>query len=94
MFNHTGGTYPHSGMMDYPRILITQLNLGIFLTLWNSKAGSPTTEQRFVYEQPMLWIKEVEVAKSIDELMMLLSQHLCSVGFVCLRHMSCVCFSR
>ena len=31
----------------------------------------------------MLWIKEVEVAKSIDELMMLLSEHLSVVLVLC-----------
>ena len=28
MLNHTGGTYSHSGMMDYPRIPLSELNLG------------------------------------------------------------------
>ena len=27
MLNHTGGTYSHSGMMDYRRILVTEWNL-------------------------------------------------------------------
>ena len=31
MLNHIGGTYSHNGMMDYPRIPITDRNLGKFL---------------------------------------------------------------
>ena len=31
MLNHIGGTYSHSGMMDHPRVLITEWNLGTFL---------------------------------------------------------------
>ena len=30
MLNHTGGTYSHSGMMDYPRLPFSELNLGKF----------------------------------------------------------------
>ena len=30
MLNHTGGPCSHNGMMDYPRIPITDLHLGIF----------------------------------------------------------------
>ena len=30
MLNHTGGTYSHGGMMDYPRISFTDWNLGNF----------------------------------------------------------------
>ena len=30
MLHHTGGTDSHSGMMDYPRFLITEWNLGTF----------------------------------------------------------------
>ena len=30
MLNHTGRTYSHKGMMDYPRIPITEWNLRIF----------------------------------------------------------------
>ena len=38
MLNHTGGTYfSHSGIADNPRASIAVLNLGKFLTLWNSK---------------------------------------------------------
>ena len=30
MLSHTGGTYSHSGMMDYPRIPLSEWNLGKF----------------------------------------------------------------
>ena len=44
-----------------------------FLTLWNFKARKSTSELRFCLRTAdlqitMLWIKEVEIAKSIDEL--------------------------
>ena len=51
MLNHTGGTYSHGGMMDFPRIPATEWN---FLTLWNFKVGKSTSEQSLVYEQPIL----------------------------------------
>ena len=31
MLSHTGGTYSHVGMMDYPRVQITEWNLRNFL---------------------------------------------------------------
>ena len=42
------------------------------LTLWNFKAGKSTSELGFVCDQPIFqiivhWIKEVEVAKSVDK---------------------------
>ena len=30
ILNHTGGTYCHSGMMDYPRSPMAELHLGKF----------------------------------------------------------------
>ena len=30
LLNHTGGTYSHSGVMDYPRIQIAELYVGKF----------------------------------------------------------------
>ena len=54
MLNHTGGTYSHSGMMDDPRIPMTEWNLWNFLTLWIFKAGQSTSDLRFGYEQPVL----------------------------------------
>ena len=54
MFGHIGRTYSHSGMMDYPSVPITEWNFGKFLDPVALQSG-------------MLWIKEVEIAKSIDE---------------------------
>ena len=44
--------------------------LAIFLNLWMFEAGRSTSELRSVYEPQViiLWIKEVEIARSIDEL--------------------------
>ena len=53
-FKHTGGTCSHGGMMDYPRILITDRILENVLTLWNFKAGCLTSELKFVCEPPNL----------------------------------------
>ena len=47
MLNHVGGTYSHHGMMDYPRLPITEWSLGKFLiTLWKFRAGKSTSELR------------------------------------------------
>ena len=41
--------------MDYPKILVTECNLGKFLEIvWNFKAGRATSELRFVSEQPII----------------------------------------
>ena len=74
MLNHDGGTYSHSGMMDYPRILFSELNLGKFpdsMEFQSWKVNS-TTEVCLTTADPQItmhWITEVEIAKSIDELM-------------------------
>ena len=54
MLDHTGGTYSLVGIMNYPRVLITEWNLGNFQTLWNFEAGSLTSGLKFVCEQPNL----------------------------------------
>ena len=54
MLNHTGGTYSHNCMMDYPRFPSPELHLGNFLTLWNFKAGKSTSRLKFVQEQQIL----------------------------------------
>ena len=54
MLNHTGGAYSHNGMMDYPRILVQNGIMEIFLTLSNFKAGESTSELRVVREQRIL----------------------------------------
>ena len=51
MVIHIGGTYSHSGMMDYPGLTIAEMHLGQFP---NFKAGKSTSGQRFVQEQLIL----------------------------------------
>ena len=54
MLNRTAGTYSHSGMMDYPRIPITELNLGKFLTFYRiSKLESQLQDWSMIQEQPI-----------------------------------------
>ena len=49
-----GGTYSHVGVMDYHMVLFTEWILENFMTLWKFKAGSLTSELKFVCEQPNL----------------------------------------
>ena len=73
ILNHIGGTYSHHGMIDYTRIPITEWNLGDFpdsmeFPSWKvnfkTEVCSKTADPHLI----MHWIKEVEIAKSIDEL--------------------------
>ena len=71
--DHTGGTYSHVGMMYYPRVPITEWNLGKFpdSVEFQSSNLNFRTEVCMRTAEPqvtMLWIREVEVAESIDEL--------------------------
>ena len=68
MLNHTGGTSSYNGMMDYPRNLFSELNLGKFpdphtlkFHIWkvNSEVRPRTADPQITG----LWIKEVEIAK-------------------------------
>ena len=73
--NHTGGTYSHSGMMEYPTVPITEWNLGKFLASmefqsWNLNFRTEVCMRTADPQVTMLWIKKVDVAKSIDELAM------------------------
>ena len=73
LLNQTGGTYSHGGMMVYPRIAVTAWNLVKFLDSMESQSWKIDfrTESCVRTADPrvtMLWIKEVEIAKSIDEL--------------------------
>ena len=74
MLNHTGGTYSHSGMMDNPRIPFTELNLGTFpdsmeFQSWKVNFRTEVCPRTADPHITMHWIKEVEIAKSIDELL-------------------------
>ena len=73
LLNHTGGTYCHNGMMDYPRIPITEWNLGKFpdsmeFQSWKVNFRTEVCLRTADPQITMLWTKEVEIAKSIDEL--------------------------
>ena len=74
MLNHIGGTYSHSGMTDYPRIRITQWIHGKFLysmefRSWKVNSMTEVCLRTSDPQITLLWIKEVEIAKSIDEFM-------------------------
>ena len=71
--NLTGGTYSHSGIMDYPRLPISEMHLGKFCDSmeffklevnFKNKVCTRTANPRITTHR----IKEVEIAKSIDEL--------------------------
>ena len=66
MLNHTGGTYSHNCTVDDPRVSIAELNLGKFLDplefeSWKLKFRTEVC-------LTMHWIKEVEIAKPIEDL--------------------------
>ena len=74
MYDHNGGTYSHFGMIDHPRFPISQLHLGNFLDsvefqCWKVNFKTEVYSQSAGPQLTMHWIKEVETAKSIDELM-------------------------
>ena len=74
MLNHTGGTCSQSGLIDCPRFTVSELQLVKFLDSMNFQSWKVNfkTEVSLKTAGPqitMLWIKEVEIAKSIDELM-------------------------
>ena len=73
MLNNIGETYSHSGMMDYPRIRFTEWESWNFLDSLEFRSSEVDfrTEACLRAADPqvtLLWIKEVEIAKSIDEL--------------------------
>ena len=73
MLNHTCGTDSHHGMVDYPRTSIAELNLGklpvpMEFQGWKTNFRSESCLKTAHPQVTMHWIKEVEIAKSIDEL--------------------------
>ena len=73
MLNHTGGTYSHNRMMDYPRIPIWELHLAKFLDplefqSWKINFRTKVCIRTAHPQVRMLWIKQVEIDKSIDQL--------------------------
>ena len=74
LLNHTGGTYSHNGIMDYPRIPTTEMHLGklpdpVEFQSWKVNFKTEVCTRTADPQITMQWIKEVEIAKSIDELM-------------------------
>ena len=74
ILNHTGGTYSHTGLMDYPRFPISEMHLGTFtdsmeIQCWKVNFKTQVFSKTADPHLTMHWIKEVETAKSIDELL-------------------------
>ena len=74
MLNHTGGTYSHSGKMDYPRFPTSEMYLGQFpdsmeLQSWKVNFKTEVCSKTADPQMTMHWSKEVEIAMLIDELM-------------------------
>ena len=72
--NHFGGTHSHGGMLDHTRFPISQLDLGKFpdaveFQSWKVNFKIEVCSKSADTHLKMHWIKEVEIAKSIDELM-------------------------
>ena len=72
MLNHTGGTYSH-GVRDYPRFPPTEWHLGknpdsMEFQSWKVNFTTEVCLRTADPQITMLWIKEVEIAESIDEL--------------------------
>ena len=71
---HIGGTYSHGGMIDYPRFPISELHLGKFphsmeCQSWKVNSKTEVCSKSTDPHLTMHWIKEVEIAKSSDELL-------------------------
>ena len=74
LLSHTGGTHSHGGMIDYPRFPIPELHLGKFpdsveFRSWKANFQTEVCSKSADPHLTMHWIKEVEMAKSIDELL-------------------------
>ena len=73
MLNHIGGTYSHGGMMNYPTIPLSEWNLGkvpdsMEFQSWKCNFRPEDCSRTADPQVTMFWIKEVEIATSIDEL--------------------------
>ena len=72
VYDHTGGTYSHNGMIHYPTFPISELHLGKFpdsmeLRSWKVKFKTEVSSKTAYPHITMHWITEVEMEKSIDE---------------------------
>ena len=73
VYDHTGGTYSHNGMIDYPRFPISEMHLGnvpysLGFPSWKVNFKTEGCSKTADPHLTMHCIKEVEIAKSIDEL--------------------------
>ena len=65
ILDHTGGTYSHVGLMDYPRVPISEMHLGKFpdsmeFQRWQLNFRTEPCMRAAESQVTMLWIKEVE----------------------------------
>ena len=70
----TGGTYSHNVVMDYPRYSILEMHLGKFpdfmeFQSWKVNFKTAVCASSQFPNKTTHWITEVEMAKSIDDLM-------------------------
>ena len=73
-FSHTGGTHSHNDMVAYPRFQISEMLLGKFpdsleKQSWKVILETDACSETAVPHLTVHWIKEGEIAKSIDDLM-------------------------
>ena len=73
LLNHTGGTYSHNGMMDYQRILFGKIHDSMEFQIWKVNFRTEACLRRAAPQITMHWVKEIEIAQSIVELMTLRS---------------------
>ena len=71
--SHTGGTYSRNGKIGYPRFPISEMHLGWFpdsveFQSWKVNFKTAVCSKTADPHLTMHWIKEVETATSIDEL--------------------------
>ena len=69
---HTGGTYSHGGVMEYPRFPISELHLAKFpesmeFESWKVNFKTKVCAKTANPQITMSWITEVEKGKTIDE---------------------------
>ena len=74
MLNHIGGIYPLNGIMDYPRNPNTEVQLGKFLDSmefqsWKVNFRTEVCMRTSDPQITMHWIQEVDIAKSIVDLL-------------------------
>ena len=73
MYDHTGGTYFHSGVVDCPRFPISELHQGKFrdsmeFQSWKVNLKTEVCSKTADPHLTMQWIKEVEMPESSDDL--------------------------